>query len=218
MRLQFEGALMESLIGADPEAAARRLAALPEDQRREILQQIAFDELPEEARKAYAGLVRGLIPESEREGSFAHLATELVTDGGFESVGKFLDGVNASPEERAAAAGDAANTRMEELGRKGQVNGEEVDAMRNWLDRQAPGMTDSITGKALAEAVQERGKFKYEDAAALALKYHQSSGNDDVLVGFLESFYARSNLEQALQLAEQIKDEKRRAEILEELK
>lgn len=218
MRLQFEGALMESLIGSDPEAAALRLAALPEDQRREVLQQIAFDELPEEARKAYTGLVRGLVPESEREGTFAHLATELVGDGGFESVGKFLDGVNAIPAERAAAAGDAANTRMEELGRKGQVTAEEVDAMRGWLDRQAPGKTDSITGKALAEAAQERGKFKYEDAAALALKYHQSSGNDDLLVGFLEGFYARSNLEQALKLAEQIKDENRRAVILEELK
>ena len=218
MRLQFEGALMESLIGADPEAAAARLAALPEDQRREVLQQIAFDELPEDARKAYAGLVRGLVPEDEREGTFAHMATELVGDGGFEGVGTFLDGVNASPSERAAAAGDAANTRLEELGRKGKVTAEEVDAMRSWLDRQAPGMTDSITGKALAEAAQERGKFKFEEAAALALKYHQSSGNDDVLVGFLEGFYARSNLDQAVQLAENIKDAKRREEILEQLK
>ncbi len=218
MRLQFEGALMESLLASDPAAAARRLSELQEDQRREVLQQIPFGELSEESRNAYANLVRGLVPADEREGSFAHIATELVGSGDYSDVSAFLDGVRATPSERAAAAMDAADSKLEQLAMEGQVTAKDVDEMRAWLKLQAPDQIDSITGKALAEAAQERGKFKFSDAAQLALKYHQSSGNDDLLVAFLESYSARSNLDEAKHLAEMIKDDARRAEILTGLK
>jgi len=217
MRLQFEGALMESLLASDPDAAARRLADLPEDQRREVLQQISFGELSEESRTAYANLVRGLVPADEREGSFAHIATELVNSGDYSDVSAFLDGVRATPAERAAAAMDAADSKLEQLAMEGKVTAKDVDEMRAWLKLQAPDQIDSITGKALAEAAQERGKFKFGDAAALALQYHQSSGNDDVLVAFLESYSARSNLPKAKHLADMIKDDARREEILKGL-
>lgn len=218
MRLQFEGALLESLLGTDPEAASRRIAAIPEDQRREILQQLSFDELSPTERNSYTAMIRNLVPEDEREGSFAYIASELVTDGGFSEVSTFLDGVNASPQEREAAAKDVANSRMEQLAQDGTVTAKDVDSMREWLTRQAPGEVDAITGKALGEAAQERGKFKFSDASELVLKYYQSSGNDDVLVGFLESFSAHSNLETARHLAGMITDETRRNEILENLK
>ncbi len=218
MRLQFEGALMESLLSSDPDAAARRLAELPEDQRREVLQQIPFGEISEQSRKAYADLVRGLVPADEREGSFAHIATELVGSGGYSDVSSFLDAVRATPAERAAAAMDAADTKLEKLATEGKVTAADVDEMRAWLKLQAPDQVDSITGKALAEAAQERGRFKFTEAAELALQYHQRSGNDDVLVAFLESYSARSNLDQAKHLAEMIKDDARRAEILRGLR
>ncbi|MEO5713987.1 MAG: hypothetical protein ABIT37_10920 [Luteolibacter sp.] len=218
MRLQFEGALMESLLASDPAAAARRLSELPEDQRREVLQQMPFGELSEESRNAYTDLVRKLVPADEREGSFAHIATELVGNGDYSDVSAFLDGVHATPSERAAAAMDAANSKLEQIAMEGKVTVENVDELRDWLKLQAPGQIDSITGKALAEAAQERGKFKFSDAAQLAMAYHQSSGNDDVLVAFLESYSARSNLDEAKQLAEMIKDDARRKEILKGLK
>jgi hypothetical protein len=75
-----------------------------------------------------------------------------------------------------------------------------------------------MTGEALAEASQDSEEFGFAQASKLALEYHQSSGNDEVLIAFLESYAARSNLEEALPLAEKISDPQKREEILEQLK
>lgn len=218
MRLQFEGALLGFLLAADPEAAALRLAALPGEQRREVLQHIPFGALSAAAQATYAQLVRGLVPESERDGTFAHVAAELVDSWELSEVGKFLDSVHATPRERAAAASDAANAHLEILAAEGPVTAAEADTLRKWLAGQAPGLTDSMTGKALAEAAQERGKFSFSEATALVLHYQQSSGSDDVLVAFLQTYSARSNFEEARYLADRITDATRREEILNTLK
>lgn len=218
LRGQFEAALMETLMTSDLEAVSRRIAAMPEDQRRDILQQIPFTELGPEEQKAYASLIRGLIPADERDGSFAHIVSELVDESGYRKVSAFLDAVQATPEERAASAKQTAESQMEMLGNNGAVTREAIDSLREWLNLQAPGQTDSITGKALAEAAQNGGDFTFSQASQLVLQYQQSSGSDDVLVSFLEGFSAHSNLEEAKQLADMITDEKRRAEILNQLK
>lgn len=217
MRTDFEAELMESMIGSDLDAAGRRLAALPEDQRREVLQQLSFDELSPAEQKAYASLVRQLVPSDERAGSFAHIASQLVDDTGYGKVGAFLDSVNATPEERSAAATQTAESRLTFLGQSGDISSKDVDTLRTWLDKQAPGKTNSITGKALAEAAQDGGKFGFDEASQLAIKYQQSSGSDDVLVSFLESYSAHSNIEEARHLAEMISDEKVRARILDDM-
>ena len=218
MRVQFEASLMGELLAADPTAAGHRLAAMPEDQRREILEQLSFSALRPEDQKTYAELVRQYVPADERAGSFAHVASELVDGAGYGKVSTFLDTVGATPEERAAAAKQTAESQLASLGESGNVTRQEVDDLREWLTRQAPGQSDSITGKALAEAAQEHGKFKYPEAARLALQYQQSSGNDEVLISFLESYSARSNLQEAKHLAENITDPQRREEILKRLK
>lgn len=218
MRVQFESALMASLIGADIHSAGQRLAAIPEEERREVLEQITFPDLALPEQKAYADLVRQLVPADERAGSFAHIAAQLVDGSGYGKVSGFLDSVNATADERAAAAVQTAESRLESLGLKGEVTRAEIDHLRDWLARQAPGQVDSITGKALAEAAQDRGKFKFTEASELILQYQQQSGSDDVLVAFLESYSARSNLEEAQHLAEMIANETRRARILEQLK
>ncbi len=218
IRAQFEAALMDTLLSSDLEAASRRIAAMAEDQRREILQQISFSALGPEDQKAYASLVRQLVPADEREGSFAYIASQLVDDNGFGKVSAFLDAVQASPEERVASAKQTAESQVEMLGNKGTLDRESLDSLREWLNRQAPGETDSITGKALAEAAQNQGKFTFSEASQLVLQYQQSTGSDDVLVSFLEGFSAHSNLEEAKQLAAMITDEARREEILKQLK
>lgn len=218
MRSKFEAELVESLMSSDLAAAARRIQAMPEDQRREILEQLSFSELDPAGRIAYAGLVRQLIPADEREGSFAHIASQLINDGGYGQVSEFLDSVQAGPGERAAAAKQAAINRLELLGLNGGIDRTEVDSLRSWLDKQAPSLTDKITGKALAEASQNGGDFDYAAASQLVIEYQQSTGSDDVLVAFLEGYSARSNLEVAQQLADLISDPKRREEILNGLK
>jgi hypothetical protein len=217
MRIQFESALMESLLLSDPNAAGQRLGALPEGDRREVLEQLPFEELGASGQKTYTELVRQLIPADEREGSFANIASQLVNDDGFANVSAFLDAVNASPAERAAAAIETAETHFETLAEDGKVTRADVDALRTWLERQAPGKVDGITGRALAEAAQEDGQFTLEEASRLVLDYQKSSGSDDVLVAFLKSYSARSNLKEVQELVNKIQDPKLRADITKEL-
>jgi hypothetical protein len=216
-RARFEAALIESLLSSDPAAASRRLQEIPEDQRREILEQLPFDALGKAAQGAYTDLVRGLVPADERPGTFANISSQLIGEG-YAAVSAFLDSAKASPEERAAAAGQAAQSRLEALARKGNVTQGDVDELRSWLGSQASGTMESITGKAIAEAAQDKGKFQFAEASQLVLHYQKISGSDDALVSFLQSYSARSNLSEAVQLADKISDPQRRAQILKLLK
>lgn len=194
MRTQFEASLMESLVSSDPTAAGRRLENLPEDQRREVLQQIPFAELSQDEQKAYASLVRQWIPADERSGSFADMAGKLVDGNAFPQVADFLDSIQATPAERYAAAKQSAESQLDALSRLGNVTSTAVDELREWVQRQAPTQVDSITGKSLAEAAQNGGKLTTAEAAALVLQYQQSSGNDAMLIAFLDGYAARSSL------------------------
>ncbi|GAA5125227.1 hypothetical protein JIN84_13795 [Luteolibacter yonseiensis] len=217
MRVQFESGLLESILGSDLTAAGNRLAALPEDQRREVLENLSFPELSAGEQKSYAALVRQLVPADEREGSFAHIADQLVDENGYDKVSGFLDSVSANPEERAAAAMQVAESRLGNLASDGGVTQGEIDSLRTWLDKQAPGQTDGIIGKSLAEAAQDGGDFGFSEASQLALGYQKTSGSDEVLIAFLKSYSAHSNLEEARHLAEMISDEKRREAVLRDL-
>ena len=213
-RLEFEAVLVASLLEMDFEAAGRRIEALPEDQRREALEQISFSEISATARANYARLVRGLVPEDERAGSFAEVISDLVAEGGYAGVERFLDDIRAKPEERLISARKAANARLHEIAQDRVPTSQDIDTMRAWVEKQAPGSVDRITGEAIAEATQDGGGFDFEEASRLVLEYHRKSSTDDVLVEFLERFAARSNLEQALPLVRQIRDPELREEIL----
>lgn len=218
IRGRFEASLMESLLSEDPAAAARRLAEIPEDQRREILQQLAFDTLGAAEQQVYTDLVRGLIPAAERQGSFADIGAQLGADGGYNRVTAFLDAVKASPAERAAAAVEAAQSRFGVLALNGNISQQEIDSLKPWLAVQAPQNAGKIIGKALAEAAQIGGKFDYENASKLVLNDQRTSGNDDSLTAFLKSYSARSNLEQAADLIDRISDPQQREAFRKSLK
>jgi hypothetical protein len=217
-RMDFEAALAGALLTSDLATVSQRIAALPEDQRREALEGIEFSELSPTGQKAYADLVRGLVPQDERAGSFTHVISNLMPEGGYSRVENFLDDIQATPGERAVSAREAANARLEEIAGERSVTREDVEIMREWVERQAPGTADRVTGEALADAAQEGAEFNLSDATKLVLAYHQSTGNDDVLVAFIEGFAARSNLELALPLADMIADAQVRAELLARLK
>ncbi len=216
-RMEFEAAVVGVLLGSDPSAASQRIAALPEDQRREALEQITFSELGDAAQKAYVDLVRGLVPKDENSGSFTHIISELIPEGGYAKVANFLDEIHATPEEREVSARQAANSQLGALADERALTRNDVESMRDWLKTQSPGNVDTVTGEALGEVVQDEGKFSFQDASKLVLDYQKSSGSDDVLVAFLRSFAARSNLEQAASLAQMIKDPAIRQEILDGL-
>jgi len=218
MRAKFESEVLETLLATDLNEAGRRLMALPEDQRREVLEELSFAELGSNEQLGYASLVRQLVPADERAGSFANVASQLVNDGGYEKVSAFLDAVQATPEERAVSAKQAAMSQLEMLAQDGEITRAGVDSLRTWLDKQAPGQTDKITGKALAEAAQDDGEFDFDSASEWVLDYQKKSGNDDVLTAFLDGYSAHSNLEEAQALIGLISDPVRRQQFLDELK
>ena len=91
--------------------------------------------------------------------------------------------------------------------------------MREWTTSQAPGTTDQVTGVALANSTQGTQKLEFSEAAALATQYHEASGNDEVLTGFLMAYDPdKGSKEEARVLAQKISDVKKREEILTRFK
>ncbi|MES2660173.1 MAG: hypothetical protein V4689_16235 [Verrucomicrobiota bacterium] len=216
-RILFEGEMIRLLVGSDRAAAEARLAKLPEDQWKEIFQGSSASKVKEHDQKAFADLVRGRLPEKETNRSIALVASNLTLKG-YPEVGAYLDRIAATPGERAMSVETAAKMRMMQDAHQGVISREEIDRLREWVTAESPGTTDSTTGKALAGASGVfNGKFKFADAAALALHYQESSGNDDVLVSFLGDGQALQNKEEAIKLAEKISDPARRAEVLKKL-
>ena len=216
-RQQFEGGLINVLLASDPAAAGRRLGALPADQRSEVLSQFQFQQLKEEDQLAFAKLVRGQVPEKDQARALAGQASRMVSSDGYSKVTEYLARIEATPAERAACAGEAAEAKLRNYNGK-KVTREDLDTMREWVSTQAPEALGRITGEALGNAMQGGSKMEFSEAADLAVQYNQAGGNDEVLASFLESWPARQNKEQARVLAAKITDGKRREEILKRLK
>jgi len=216
-RIQFEQLLMGVLLTTDPAAVGQRLAALPPDQRADVMRQLAnANSLKEQDQLAFAKLVRDQLPATEQARIISEVTSNLAR-GGYAKVSEYLTRIEATPAERSAAVEQAAVSLIGYPNDK-PITRENFEALRNWVGSQAPEKTDHITGVALGQASQG-GKYKLEFAAAaeLAVQYSQTSGTDEVLGTFLESWPARNHKEQARVLAAQITDEKRRADILRNL-
>jgi len=217
MQLLYEGVLLEILIDTDLGVARKRFTALPESQRLDVFQKVSIEGQSLAGRTALALFAREYLPVGEQAGAFGHIGQDLVGNG-FPELSEFLEGISASPTERQASVKVAAITWMELKGIRDGVTKNEVDRLRGWLVREAPGMVDQIAGKALAEAAQVSGRFGFSEAANLVLAYHRVSANDDLLVSFLEGYSARSNLEEARHLASRIRDPQLQDAILNQWK
>ncbi len=216
-RIQFEGQMIGALIGSDTEAAAKRLQAMPEDQRDGVMQTITADSIKEDEQLAYADFVREQVSEKEQPELIANLSSHMVGRGGYSAVDAYLDRISATSTERAESAADAAVSKIQMDSFNKSVTRENLDAMREWVNRQAPGTADEVTGKALGQAVQGNRQLKFADAVAFAQQYDEASGKQDVLAGFLQNNGDYSNRDKARELAGKITDEKRREEILKNL-
>lgn len=214
-RMQFEGALIANLLSSDAAAAAARLEALPENQRGELLRHYSSNDLKDEDQLTYANLVRGEVPEADRNATLAQIAGREAHGDGYTDVTGYLDRIKATPAERAACVEEAADTKIENLSQKRKITAEDIDAMREWATTQSPDTTDRVTGTAIARSTELNQRLEFSEASALALKYHEASGNDEVLIGFLSSSAAHSHKNEARELAKKISDVARRDEILE---
>lgn len=218
-RLQFERSIISVLIASDPDAAGRRIAALPADQRDDALTGLFTRPLKDEEQLAFAKIVREQVPEDDRSQTLGEQASTFVAmSDGFSKVAEFMDRIQATPAERTACVEQASSSWIDRLGVQNKITREGIDTMREWVTLHEPESTGTVTGKALARATQIGGKFQFSEAAELALEYHATAGNDDVLFSFLDGWPARQNIEQTRVLAEKLSDPKRREEILKSLR
>ncbi len=230
LRAQCERALLAVLLPSAPAGAARRLAALPEARRTLVLRDPGFAldcpfwKYGASDQAAFAKLVREQIPVGDQAAIFGGPVNLLSSQGGFPAVTAYLDGIEATPAVRAACAEMAAVRIARKLASDRTVTRDDLDEMREWAKVQAPDAVDEITGKVLAEATaipslssdgpRPSTKLTFAEAAALADYYHAASGNDAVIISFLNGRAANQNREQAKALAGKIIDDQLRAEAL----
>ena len=217
-RTQFEGALIAVLLSSSPDSAARRLDALPEDQRAEVLKHHLPGSIKQEDLLAFANLARRELPESEQIQSIAGQVSRWASNDDYSAVTGYLDRINASPAERVACVERAAESRFQSLSTERKITRQDIDQLRAWTDAQSPESTDRATGKALTSALQGGGKTEFSEIAGLAIQYHDAGGSDELLIPLFRNWRTLSHKEQARALAEGIADEKRRTQILEKLK
>ncbi len=217
-RVEYESVLMARILGASGGEAIERIKALPIEDRLDVLEQMDLTELWPAAQSQYVEILRNLVPEDDREGAFGYMASELAYEGGFEAVDAFMKQVNPTPAERSAAASQAALGKILAISEDRALTGSDVDQMREWLQSNVSADVDQITGGTIGEAFEDDGYFDYEKAQKLALEYNEMAGNDQVLVGFLRSYAATENPDEAAKLLNLVKDPDLRMELAEELK
>jgi hypothetical protein len=210
-RQQFEAAVLASLIASDVNAAGKRLAAMPEDQRLEMFQSGAFMNMKPGTEENFATLVRENVPENQRGQAFSNATNMMVHQGGYEKVDKFLDEIDATPGERKDIVKQAAVNKIQQLSHNGAVERKEIDEMRAWVAQSSPDNVDTITGESLGTLWGRESKW--EDNAKLISELHAEKPSDDLLVSFLSGHQASRNHEAALELAAKISDETKRAEV-----
>jgi hypothetical protein len=216
-RIEFEAELLTVLLAIDLTAAGQRIAGLPEEQRRPTLQNIPFASLDSNTKGGYISLVRSFVPREEQPGAFSQLISEWAPHISLAEISGFLDSIHASPDERAVSARMAAHSQWKTIASMRAVTRDDLELMSDWLGRQAPEDSHRLIGEALAESAQLGRNFDFTTASRLALQHQQETGSDQVLVGFLESYAARSNLAEALPLAARISDPTMRDELVKRL-
>ena len=217
-RTEFEASLNGVLLSSDVNAASKRLADLPDDQRREVLEGIEFSRLGAEGKKAYVDLLRETIRENENAVSFDHIVSELIPRGGLAEVSKFFGEIEATQEDRGFSGDRAASEHFEAIATTRQVTGQDLDTLIEWLERQCPENAVRISATVLAEMAANRGSAGFAEGSRLLLESRAGKDNDEILAEFLESDAAYENLPNALELAGRISDGKLRTKIIGNLR
>jgi ABC-type transporter MlaC component len=213
-RMRFEGTLLGALLSSDPEAAARRLENLPQNQRKEILAEMRHEEIKEKDQMAFAKLVRQQLSEKDQAEAIAQVA-QVNSPDAYSKVTDYLQRIGASPAERVACIDAAANSSFRMISNQRKITAEDVDKLRAWASSEAPEAVDRATGNDLASATYWNNQ-KFSDLADLAEQYHQAGGGDEVIIPLLRR-WSGGNKERARKLAERISNEKRRNDFLQEL-
>jgi RNA polymerase sigma factor (sigma-70 family) len=204
---RFHGPIIGVLISRDLDGAMLRFGMIPESNRNDFLQYELYS-WPKEVSDyaAFATMIREMMPEKDRIWPIAAFAQSMP----FEKVGAYLDAIHADLEERTASAERAAEMRVQDLTAQEAITRADIDALRAWAGNVAPHAVGRVTGVALARSTNINTALTFEEAGKLALEYHAETKDDDVLVGFLDSYAGYSNKSAGRIIAESIIDPTRR--------
>jgi hypothetical protein len=213
-QVDFESELVRSGVSRDPTGAAKRITAMQEPLRSAVLKNdlLEWGCEAEEAKKI-ANLIREVAGEAQApqmlaESSFQRIARASVDRQTYDNFDRLFQDIEATPEERDAVALYSFSIFLRDpkwTGRNDAVS--YVDGMRTWTLREAPGAADELTIKALGQL----GEKRFDDAAKLAIQYQEASGDDAVLVAFLNAKgLVRAHPAEALPLLERISDPAKR--------
>ena len=208
VRLRLEGAVLANLIATNPSAAIERLAKIPESQRAQIFQGGMMFNVKPGSEKAMADLIRSQLPEKDQATTLGQSASMLVQQGGYDRVTQYLKDIDASPAEREAIASQSVQMKL----RNSQDLAKLAPALeegRTWAEAQAPGSGDRVIGKALGSMPN------FKQASEMALSMHEKSGNDEVLIAFIEGPNAYGHQEAILPMIDKISDPAKREELRE---
>lgn len=216
LRIRYETKAVSGLLGSDPALAGSRLAAMAPGMRRSVLGGV---NLKEGSQAVHAELVRGLLDETERREVFGGMASSIARAGDFGKVDGYFGRISATAEERERMVADAS---LGYLGGKvsgiGRFTAANIDEVREWVAKGSPGAVGRITGKALAEAMDQRQPMGFSEASELVLRYRDAAGNDDTLVSFLDNAGEKISGDEARGLAEKVSDPKQRERLLGNIK
>ncbi len=216
-RFRMEAGLLSSLVESDPAAAAVRLAAFDEKHRADVLSELVHylgrESKPPGDRTlyGYASLVREMLPPSAQPRAIAAPVSTLAMQDGYQQIDRYFENITATPAERALGVADAMASKFDGLVWQNQISPSEIDSVRQWALIQSPDTVDEATAEAL-RSISSHGSNAFNRAADLALHYHEVTGNDEILTGFLDYGISPQNKPRARLLAERISDPAKRAE------
>jgi len=203
-RAAFEGALLRSLLDGDLAIASARLEGMSEDLRVEVLAERSGLRKGEHVEEL-ATLAREQLSSEKSLEVLGRYAEARVYPKGAESVGSYLEEIDASVEEREGVVERVAVKLVPWSGDfSGEISTESVDEIREWVSEEAPGSMDRVTGGILG--FQWKGPSA-EARVEMLKEYHAMGAGDEMIMGFLEAGPAMRDPEVIRELAGLVVDE-----------
>lgn len=208
------------LLKTSPDAAIRLLETVPPSRRLHSLASFELASLSDELEVAWVKVVRNHLPKQDRIEAITW-PTMAWSDGdgapmNMQEVDAYMKRIDATREERKACIlcaafvrAAAGTSRRDDL-----TNAEWIEAMRAWVTTQAPDLVDRATG----EALNGYHFHSFQEAADLALRYHDKSHNDELLIPLLEKRDRYDTPATARKLAEHLTNKTLRKKYLEKFK
>ena len=220
-RHKFEAILMNILLASDPASAARRLSAIPMKQREMVMRDLSIymkdTPLAEGNHLAFANLIRSQLPPDLQSSILLEGHSSVQEeDNCYPQFAAYMDKIEATAAERISCIEEFSAGKIRSVSDKRNVTLDDLEIMRGQFEKISPHAVDVMMARSLALAVKGRhSSMLFPQASEIAVKYLETSGNDAVLVAFLEiADFDKPDKKLGRELAGKISDVTRRAEIL----